>query len=114
MESAVVGYDDGLKGETPLAFCVLKGDGNVSSEKLEEIKAGVQAMVRKDVGAFARLNGIIIMDRLPKTRSGKILRGTIKSIVNNVEYKTPSTIEDLDTLTEISDSFNDWKATLKQ
>lgn len=112
VESAVVGYDDGMKGETPLAFVVLKGSGKVSAAKLDEIKTSVQAMVRRDVGAFARLNGIIIMDRLPKTRSGKILRGTVKSIVNNVAFKTPSTIEDMDTLTEITESFNQWKATL--
>ena len=57
--------------------------------------------MRTDVGAFARLHGIIFMERLPKTRSGKILRGTIKSITNNQPYKTPSTIEDLAALDEI-------------
>ena len=57
--------------------------------------------MRTDVGAFAKLHGIIFMDRLPKTRSGKILRGTIKSITNGQPYKTPSTIEDLSALDEI-------------
>ena len=51
------------------------------------------------------------MDRLPKTRSGKILRGTIKSIVNGQEYKTPSTIEDLSTLDEIKDAMQEWLKT---
>ena len=57
--------------------------------------------MRTDVGAFAKLHGIIFMERLPKTRSGKILRGTIKSITNSQPYKTPSTIEDLAALDEI-------------
>ena len=51
------------------------------------------------------------MDRLPKTRSGKILRGTIKNIVNNQEYKMPSTIEDTATLDEIKDAMKNWLAT---
>lgn len=68
-------------------------------------------MIRTDVGAFAKLQGIIFMDRLPKTRSGKILRGTIKSIVNKQEYKTPSTIEDLAALDEITDAADGWRAT---
>jgi propionyl-CoA synthetase len=71
-------------------------------------------MVRKDIGQFAKLNGIIVMDRLPKTRSGKILRGTIKSIVNKMEYKMPSTIEDVATLEEISEAFEHWKSTEKK
>ena len=52
------------------------------------------------------------MDRLPKTRSGKILRGTIKSITNNMEYKTPSTIEDLAALDEIKDAVDEFNKTL--
>ena len=65
-------------------------------------------MIRTDVGAFAKLQGIIFMDRLPKTRSGKILRGTIKSIVNGAEYKMPSTIEDATALDEISAAHQNW------
>ena len=68
-------------------------------------------MIRSDVGAFAKLQGIIFMDRLPKTRSGKILRGTIKNIVNGQEYKMPSTIEDTATLDEITDAMKNWLST---
>lgn len=50
--------------------------------------------VRSDVGAFARLEGIIVVERLPKTRSGKILRRIIKNIINEEEYKPPATIDD--------------------
>jgi len=65
------------------------------------------------VGAFAKLHGVIFMERLPKTRSGKILRGTIKSITNGVEYKIPSTIEDLAALDEIKDAVTEWSKTLE-
>ena len=68
--------------------------------------------MREDVGAFAKLHGIIFMDRLPKTRSGKILRGTMKSITNGQEYKVPSTIEDLAALDEIKDAVETWAKTL--
>lgn len=57
--------------------------------------------MKVSVGAFAKLHGVIIVSRLPKTRSGKILRGTIKKIVNNEEYTVPATIEDESVLTEI-------------
>lgn len=65
------------------------------------------------MGAFAKLHGVIFMERLPKTRSGKILRGTIKSITNGVEYKIPSTIEDLAALDEIKDAVTEWSKTLE-
>ena len=50
--------------------------------------------MRTDVGAFARLIGVILMQKLPKTRSGKILRGTIRKIANQEDYKYPATIDD--------------------
>ena len=68
--------------------------------------------VLEDVGASAELYGIIFMDRLPKTRSGKILRGTIKSITNKQQYKVPSTIEDIATLNEISEAAENFRKTL--
>ena len=77
------------------------------------MKKVINNKVRTDVGAFARLIGVIFMDRLPKTRSGKILRGTIKSITNKAEYKIPSTIEDLATLDEIADAVGEWSKTVE-
>jgi len=114
VESAVVGYDDGMRGEVPLAFVILKGAAIAERDDLQRIGEEVQATVRKDVGQFAKLAGLIFMDRLPKTRSGKILRGTVKSICNGQEYKIPSTIEDLDALTEITDAFKTWLASTKK
>jgi propionyl-CoA synthetase len=68
--------------------------------------------IRADVGAFAKLEGVIFVTKLPKTRSGKILRGTIKKIVNNVEYKPPATIDDPTALDMITEKKNEWLATL--
>ena len=103
VESAVVAYNDEVRGECPLAYVILRGAGirEMSNQQVETLKKEINTKMRTDVGAFAKLHGIIFMDRLPKTRSGKILRGTIKNITNNQPYKTPSTIEDLATLDEI-------------
>ena len=110
VESAVVAFNHEVRGECPLAFVILKGKGTsaMSAEEIENLKKVINNKVRTDVGAFARLIGVIFMDRLPKTRSGKILRGTIKSITNKAEYKIPSTIEDLATLDEIADAVSEW------
>jgi len=54
--------------------------------------------IREDVGAFCRLEGVLFLNKLPKTRSGKILRGTIRKIVNGQEYAYPATIDDDSTL----------------
>jgi len=61
----------------------------------------INEKVRHDVGPIARLEGVIFVSKLPKTRSGKILRGTIKKIINDEEYKTPATIEDMSVLDNI-------------
>jgi propionyl-CoA synthetase len=103
VESAVVGYNDPLRGECALAFVVLKGKGteDMSEEEIAAVKASCQLKIRNDVGAFCRLYGVIIMNRLPKTRSGKIVRGTIRKIVNKQDYVVPATIEDDTVLDEI-------------
>lgn len=116
VESAVLGYNEEIRGETPLAFVVLKGAGasGKTQAELNKIKFGVNDQVRKDVGAFARLIGVIIVEKLPKTRSGKILRGTMRKIVNDMEYAHPATIEDASTLDVIKTVSKEWKATLKK
>lgn len=68
--------------------------------------------MRTDVGAFCRLIGVIFTTKLPKTRSGKILRGTIKKIVNGQDYKYPATIDDPSTLDLVSKLRDEWLATL--
>jgi len=84
VESAVIGYNEEIRGECPLAFVILKGAGakELTIEQQTALKNKINSKVRTDVGAFARLIGVIFMEKLPKTRSGKILRGTIRKIAN--------------------------------
>ena len=111
VESAVVGFNDAVRGECPLAFVVLKGNGEeMSEEKKQELTKEINSKVRQDVGAFAKLEGVIFMNRLPKTRSGKILRGTMRKICNNQEFNFPSTIEDPSALMLINEAVEAWKS----
>jgi len=106
VESAVVGYNHYVRGECPLAFVILKGSGGyeaLSQEERDKIAKEINMKVRSDVGAFCRLEGVLFVNKLPKTRSGKILRGTMKKIVNKQEYKTPATIDDMSTLDMITE-----------
>ena len=84
VESAVVGYNEPVRGECALAFCVLSNEANkgLTEEGFNKLKKEINTKVRSDVGAFASLFGIIFMEKLPKTRSGKILRGTMRKIAN--------------------------------
>lgn len=98
-ECAVIGVNDELKGELPLGFVVLKEGIERDHESLCE---GICQLVRDEIGAVACFNLVSIVERLPKTRSGKILRGTMKSIADGEEYNIPSTIEDDSVLPEIA------------
>jgi propionyl-CoA synthetase len=114
VESAVVGYNHHIRGECPLAFCIIKGHvDTLTEEEHLKIAKDVNEKVRADVGAFARLIGVIFVSKLPKTRSGKILRGTIRKIVNKQEYKMPATIDDASSLEMIAEKREIWLATLK-
>jgi propionyl-CoA synthetase len=97
-ECAVIGADDALKGELPVGLVVLKAGVNRSEE---EIKQELVALVREKIGPVAAFKKVTIVQRLPKTRSGKILRGTMKSIADGREYKMPATIDDPSILGEI-------------
>lgn len=105
VESAVVGHVDEIRGDIPIAFVILKGTNEEYEKLTEEDKAKlareINEKVRHDVGPIARLEGVIFVLKLPKTRSGKILRGTIKKIVNNWEFKVPATIDDASVLDDI-------------
>lgn len=68
--------------------------------------------VRADVGAFCRLEGVLFADKLPKTRSGKILRRTIREICNQQEYKMPATIDDVTSIDHIMELSSGWYKTL--
>jgi propionyl-CoA synthetase len=98
-ECAVIGVEDKLKGEMPLGFVVLNSGADVDEA---ELKSSLIQAVRSHVGAIATPRDILIVARLPKTRSGKILRGTMRKIADQKEYNTPATIEDPDVLDEIA------------
>ncbi len=100
-ECAVVGVADDLKGQVPIGFLVLKaGSGRDDDEVLAEVVAAVRAKI----GPIACFRQAAIVDRLPKTRSGKILRGTIKKIADGEAPKVPATIDDPVILDEISEA----------
>lgn len=97
-EAAVLGVHDELKGQVPVGFLVL----NAGVERSEdEIIKDVVARVRDQIGPVAAFKKAAIVKRLPKTRSGKILRGTIRKMADSQEVSTPATIDDPEILDEI-------------
>ena len=97
-ECAVIGVADELKGQLPVGFLVLKSGVERSHA---EIVAEVVQMVRDRIGPVASFKTAVVVERLPKTRSGKILRGTMRRIADGEEYTTPATIDDPDILDEM-------------
>ncbi|MDH7799923.1 MULTISPECIES: propionyl-CoA synthetase [unclassified Beijerinckia] len=97
-ECAVIGAKDELKGEAPLGFIVLKS--GVTRDKTE-IEKEVVNLVREKIGPVASFRTAVTVDRLPKTRSGKILRGTMKKIADGDPWSMPATIDDPAIFTEI-------------
>lgn len=97
-ECAVVGIYDELRGQVPLAFAVLK-DGQTIRE--DELEKELVALIREKIGAVACLKHAVLVKRLPKTRSGKILRKTIRDIADSELKTIPSTIEDESVLDEL-------------
>jgi len=91
--------EDKLKGEMPLGFVVLNSGAQIDEATL---KSELVQTVRSQVGAIATPRDILVVARLPTTRSGKILRGTMRKIADHQEYKTPATIEDPAVLAEIA------------
>jgi len=100
-ECAVFAVNDQLKGQLPLGLVVLKS--GVERDP-EEIKQELVRMVREQIGPIACYKETGIVARLPKTRSGKILRATMRAIANGVEYRMPSTIDDPAILDEITET----------
>ena len=103
-ECAVLGVDDSLKGQVPVGFMVLKA-GVTKPE--QEVVAEVIQMVRDRIGPVAAFKTATVVKRLPKTRSGKILRGTIQKIADNKAYNVPATIDDPTILDEMKDALRD-------
>ena len=103
-ECAVTGVADKLKGQVPLGFVVLNAGCDRSHE---DITAEVIKMVREKIGPVAAFKQAVVVNRLPKTRSGKILRGTMQKIADVTPWKMPATIDDpviLDEITEVLQS----------
>ena len=100
-ECAVMGVNDSLKGELPLGCLVL--NAGVVRDTDGIVKESIQ-LVRENIGPVAAFKLAVVVKRLPKTRSGKILRGTMKKIADNTEWKMPATIDDPAILDEITES----------
>ncbi|MGQ0675045.1 MAG: AMP-binding protein, partial [Rhodospirillales bacterium] len=103
-ECAVIGAADQLKGQVPLGFLVLKAGVRRANA---EIVAETVRMVRERIGPVAFFKVATVVKRLPKTRSGKILRGTMQKIADGQDYKAPATIDDPAILPEIAESLRE-------
>jgi propionyl-CoA synthetase len=97
-ECAVLGVNDSLKGQVPVGLVVLKTGANRDHD---EVVAELVQMVREQLGAIASFKKAVVVERLPKTRSGKTLRSTMRKIADGESYKVPSTIDDPTVLPEI-------------
>ena len=100
-ECAVIGVTDQLKGQLPMGFLCLNAG---STRDHNDVVKEVVTMVREKIGPVAAFKHAVVVDRLPKTRSGKILRGTMVKIADGQDYKMPATIDDPAILEEIADS----------
>jgi propionyl-CoA synthetase len=100
-EGVVVGAADPLKGQVPVGLVVLKS-GVTRPEA--DICKDLVASVRREIGPVADFKSVTVVKRLPKTRSGKVLRVTIRTMADGTEAKVPATIEDASVLPEISDA----------
>jgi propionyl-CoA synthetase len=110
-ECAVIGVYDELKGQVPVGFLVLKRGVDRNHQ---EIVAEVVQMVRQRIGPVAAFKTALVVPALPKTRSGKVLRGTMQKIADGQDYKIPATIDDSSTLTEIAEVLRRVGYALKQ
>ena len=100
-ECAVFGVHDSLKGQVPFGLVVLKSGVKTDDSQM---KKGLVGMIREKIGPIACFNEAAVVGRLPKTRSGKILRGTMRKIADGEPYAMPSTIEDPAVLSEIEET----------
>ena len=100
-ECAVIGVEDQMKGQLPFGFLVLKSG---VTRDADDIVSDVVQLVRQKIGPVAAFKQATVVQRLPKTRSGKILRGTMQAIADNKEWKMPATIDDPVILDEITEA----------
>ncbi|MDW6004098.1 propionyl-CoA synthetase [Vibrio mangrovi] len=106
-ECAVVGIHDELKGQLPLGLVVLKNGTKMDIHQLESELIG---QVREQIGAIACFHHAVVVERLPKTRSGKILRRVIRQIADGENYTVPSTIDDPASLSELENTLHHQKS----
>ena len=99
-ECTVVGIADTDKGQVPVGLILLKDGVNLAADTLE---AELVGRVRQAVGPFANFKKAVVVERLPKTRSGKILRALLRKMIDGEPYSTPSTIEDPGIVPEIEE-----------
>ncbi|MGB3833537.1 MAG: propionyl-CoA synthetase [Mesorhizobium sp.] len=100
-ECAVIGVADSMKGQVPLGFVVLNSGVSRQGDTIEQEAVG---LVRDRIGPVAAFKTVVTIKRLPKTRSGKILRGTMQKIADKEEWKMPATIDDPAILDEITEA----------
>lgn len=101
VECAVIGKEDEMKGEVPVAFVILQDKGDPEKADKE-----IQKIVREKVGAFAKLDKVVFVQKLPKTRSGKILRNLLRDITNQKEKpRITPTIEDKSIIPDLIATF---------
>ena len=110
-ESAVCGIPDDLKGEVIIAFVVLKQGVTKSSDDLQK---ELSDKIRNDIGAIATPKQIYFVSKLPKTRSGKIMRRLLKAIANNEKIGDVSTLEDVTAVTEVQSVFDEIQKSIKE
>jgi propionyl-CoA synthetase len=94
-ECAVIGVHDQLKGQLPRAFVVLKSGADIDPDQLQR---EIVKSVRDEIGPVAAFKSVVVVPALPKTRSGKILRRTMRGIADGRPEAPPSTIEDISVL----------------
>ena len=104
-ECAVVAVKDFLKGQLPFAFVIMKDF--VKKDDLDVICKKVKDSIANNIGAISRLKGVCVVDALPKTRSGKIIRKILKKIANGEEPKIPPTIEDVSVIEKIKEKLKE-------
>ena len=97
-ECAVVGVADELKGQVPLGLICLN---NICSKSHQVVCKEIIALVRSEIGPVAAFKSVAVISALPKTRSGKILRATIRKIADNIDWKMPATVDDPSVFDEI-------------
>lgn len=106
-ECCMVGIEDDLRGQIPFAVTVMKTGTEISEEETEK---QIIALVREKIGAVACLRNVMTVNRLPKTRSGKILRKLIRTLLDGKDFQMPSTIDDENTVHEIQEKIMQYKA----